>query len=302
MSKQFFQAHADSPDSVTSAIQEERWKAGKEIFLSWLCVTFTLFAVGMATWEQYPVFIAQLEQRQWAQLAGHSGFLLIVCFLIYGSLVYQSTRLGYLKRLRRQADIPPQALNHTYRRSADKALSILVPSYKEERRVIFQTLLSAALQEHPNRRVTLLLDDPPKPNTAGDAAHLAEARELPAHIMAMLQRPAFMFNSSIKTFRARRQRARMNGKAETRLLVTLWQEAADWFEAQASAYDITDHTDRLFVEKIFVDRAAQHQARSAQLKQLLEAEASLSEEQIVDDYQRLACLFSCDITSFERKR
>jgi cellulose synthase/poly-beta-1,6-N-acetylglucosamine synthase-like glycosyltransferase len=39
------------------------------------------------------------------------------------------------------------------------SLLCLVPSYKEELRTVRQTVL-AALQEYPDRRVVLLIDDP----------------------------------------------------------------------------------------------------------------------------------------------
>ena len=302
MSQQYGQTNIHSSRGVLSTINEAQWKSGKEIFLSWMCIALTLFATMVVAWEQYPIINEQIEKQQWTELTGHAFFLVIVGFLIYGSLVYQSTRLGYLNRLRRQANISSEALNQTYQKAADKPLTVLVPSYKEERRVIFQTLLSAALQEHPNRRVVLCLDDPPKPGNANDAAHLAEARELPAHIMALLNRPAFMFSSSINTFNARRKRSSLNLKAETRLLANLWKEAANWFETQANEYEITDHTDQLFVEKIFVDRARKHNERSAQLTQMLAQDNCLSEQNIIDDYYKLGTLFSCDVSSFERKR
>ena len=47
-------------------------------------------------------------------------------------------------------------------------LTVLVPSYREDARVVRQTLLSAALQEYPDLRIVLLIDDPPSPN---DPAH-----------------------------------------------------------------------------------------------------------------------------------
>ena len=48
---------------------------------------------------------------------------------------------------------------------SNPTLTAIIPSYKEERRVIRQTLLSAALQEFPNIRVVLLIDDPPNTTT-----------------------------------------------------------------------------------------------------------------------------------------
>ena len=44
-------------------------------------------------------------------------------------------------------------------------VTVLVPSYQEDERVIRTTLLSAALQEYPALRVVLLIDDPQHPTT-----------------------------------------------------------------------------------------------------------------------------------------
>ena len=61
------------------------------------------------------------------------------------------------------------------------ALAILVPAYKEDPDVVRKTLLSAALEEYPNRRVVLLIDDPPEPgeseSAAGYAAEVGVGRE-----------------------------------------------------------------------------------------------------------------------------
>lgn len=53
------------------------------------------------------------------------------------------------------------------------SLTTLVPSYKEEYRVIEQTLLSATLQSYGFRRVVLLIDNPPNPTNAEDIKLLA---------------------------------------------------------------------------------------------------------------------------------
>ena len=47
-------------------------------------------------------------------------------------------------------------------------VEIVVPSYREEPHVIWQTLMSAALVDYPNRGVVLLLDNPPNPTSRAD--------------------------------------------------------------------------------------------------------------------------------------
>jgi hypothetical protein len=68
-------------------------------------------------------------------------------------------------------------------------VTVLVPSYQEDERVIRTTLLSAALQEHPHLRVVLLIDDPIKPTNATARQQLEAARALPGSIAAELAVP-----------------------------------------------------------------------------------------------------------------
>ena len=106
--------------------------------------------------------------------------------LVYGGLVYQVSRLSCLRRVRAHGAggrSEPDAFS-------DAAVAILVPSYKEEPAVVRQTLLSAALQNHPNRRVALLIDDPPDPDAADDRALLEAMRCVPDEISAELAIPA----------------------------------------------------------------------------------------------------------------
>ena len=65
--------------------------------------------------------------------------------------------------------LPPHRCHHrTSRAEMDRffdrsmpTMTMIVPSYQEDARVIRRTLLSAALQEYPGQRIALLIDDPP---------------------------------------------------------------------------------------------------------------------------------------------
>jgi cellulose synthase/poly-beta-1,6-N-acetylglucosamine synthase-like glycosyltransferase len=102
--------------------------------------------------------------RSPAGLAEAAAFLAIVAVLGYGGLVFLCARLGYMRRRSQFRHASSDELNE-FTEKSDAAVSILVPSYKEEVHVVRQTLLSAALQDYPNRRVALLIDDPPNPST-----------------------------------------------------------------------------------------------------------------------------------------
>src|SRR5580765_4342396 len=88
------------------------------------------------------------------------------------------TKRGGQRRRSETWAAPRESLEAIYDGHAPR-LGILIPSYKEEGRVLLQTILSVALMEYPLRRVTVLLDDPPK-STGKDLAALNAARALVA--------------------------------------------------------------------------------------------------------------------------
>src|SRR4029434_10631423 len=96
------------------------------------------------------------------------------------------------------------ALASIYREADPPLITILVPSYMEDERVVRRTLLSAALQTYPRRRVVLLIDDPPAPATMRDAARLEATRRLPAQMQLVLQVPRQACARALVSFRQRR--------------------------------------------------------------------------------------------------
>jgi hypothetical protein len=78
------------------------------------------------------------------------------------------------------------------------SLTTLVPSYQEEEDVIRMTLLSAALQEYPDQRIVLLIDDPPDPRYAQPYQQLHAARALPDQVQALLAEPRARFDQALE--------------------------------------------------------------------------------------------------------
>ncbi|MGH7408192.1 MAG: hypothetical protein ACREKF_09320, partial [Candidatus Methylomirabilales bacterium] len=167
----------------------------REIGLTYAALAFTLSASVASVAGILLTLTQDAAARHWVSALAHGLFLAIVSFLIYGGLVYQLSRLGYLKRLgnlRRHTDHHPasaSALDRFFHGSRAPSVTILVPSYKEDPHVIRRTLLSAALQDYPSRRVVLLLDDPPSPTEVSDIQLLAAGRALPEEIVECLRKP-----------------------------------------------------------------------------------------------------------------
>ena len=232
-----------------------------------------------------------------------AAYLLLVSFLLYGGLVYQFARLGYLRRL--QAHAPPDRSEvEAAGLNGAPSVAILVPSYKEEPQVVRKTLLSAALQSYPNRRVVLLIDDPPLPDDEDSAAELRAARLLPGEISAVLARPAALCRARFEELRGRlASHGDVGAPYEALRLARLHEEVAGWFEEQAARFPCGDHTDALFVEEVLVASAAGLRDDAGELRR----RACRSEEcpdgrELEARCWRLVRRFDVEVTSFERKR
>src|SRR5680860_304294 len=116
-------------------------------------------------------------------------FALVIAGLSYGALVYMMSRLGYHLRLSRVQRNPSDPVPGHERYGAADPLAILVPSYMEDADTIRNTLLSAGLQDYPNRRVVLLLDDSPQPVDAGDFKLLRDALAIPGELNELFAEP-----------------------------------------------------------------------------------------------------------------
>ena len=180
-----------------------------------------------------------------ARLGAAVVFLLIVSFLVYGGFVYILSRLGYMRRRARYPHAGAEELRR-FAAQSDATVTVLVPSYKEEPEVVRQTLLSAALQEYPHRRVVLLIDDPPNPERGGRA--LAAARALPAAINAQLAWAREPFARAARRAERRATEGRLDRRDATAELAYLYMRAAMWFRGQADSAHGADHARALFEE------------------------------------------------------
>jgi cellulose synthase/poly-beta-1,6-N-acetylglucosamine synthase-like glycosyltransferase len=273
-----------------------------EIRLTKLAISFTLFASVMAGFELVGILLEQLRASNWGSGIGQAIFLVIVALLIYGGLVYQFTRLIYFRRGLQHRVASRDELDRIYDGIAP-ALTILVPSYMEDERVVYKTIMSVALQDYPNRRVTLLIDDPPVPRHVADRLQLSAMQKLPNRIEKLLAKPAQKFNSALADFQNRLERNGINSRQEAGNLANLYKEAAAWFEEQADHHEVVDHADVLFVKNILLRQRDDHVARAASLNRFLqESVGDISKNRLLREYRWLAAIFSVEITSFERKR
>jgi len=280
----------------------ERRRLSREGWLTRAGIALSIGASLLLGRDLVAVLLDRLDTGTPAAVVEQIAFIAMAASLLYGNLVYQVARLGYLRRCRELERIPARELEGIYSEPSPPPVALLVPSYREEPHLVRQTLLAAALQDYPRRRVVLLIDDPPDPTDAPTAALLDAARRLPEEIRALLEKPARRYAAELAEF-SRRARAHDLDHAEEALrLASLYAEASAWLEALAANEVQRDHTDRLFVDLVLRAPALDYLERTVELELAAENGAPPDTSALEREYRRLAALFRVEITSFERKR
>ena len=276
----------------------------REICFTVAGLTITVGAALFTFLDIAGILAIRARTGAWGATGAQVLFLLVVAAFVYGSCVYHFARLGYLRRILAHVPASDAALASVYREADPPLITILVPSYMEDERVVRRTLLSAALQTYPRRRVVLLIDDPPAPTTTRDAARLEVTRRLPAQLQLILQVPRQVCARALEAFRQRRAANSVDLMHERLQLADVHTEVAGWLEQQAKTYETLDHSDRLFVELGFGTLARTYRAESEQLRarRASDSRQGLNVEDIDVAYRRLVAQFDVELTSFERKR
>lgn len=280
------------------AIDRVNVKTEKALCL--MAAVFTLLASGFVIVDLAGSLAAQARAGEWWSFSRHVVFGLIITFLIYGGVVYLLTRWAYYTRLQQHKPRSNLELAAHFGGTAP-ALAILIPSYKEEDKVVFQTMMSAALQQYPRKRVVLLLDDPPVPKNTADRASLERARTLPARVNEALLPMARVTARARAEFYRRRAETDFTFEDELPRLLSVNEHVAVWFERYAASYSVSDHADRAFVNNVLKKNVELLRSRADELGEDLAA-APDPFTVLAQEYGRLVALFSADVSSFERKR
>lgn len=230
-------------------------------------------------------------------------FLVALFFVFYAAMLYNVCLIGnYLRQIKEK--IPQGEEVETIFDTPAPSLTVLIPSYKEERFVIWQTMLSAAVSEYPAKRVVLLIDNPPAPSGEEDRVQLAQTRALPAELQTVFAGEAARYRTARADYLQRARAGSVDAAQEMARIAALYDDVANWFDAQARevagetpldqlAFDV-----RFFVETILHTPAARHRARAAACRAQAEATAA----DLAHHYAVLAGLFEVEFSSFERKR
>ena len=294
----------DMPSAAArSSIQptpSERGERQREIRVTIVALCLTLLGAVMLGFDVLGILLGRIHAGSVGGAIEQSAFLLIIYYFVYGNLIYLFARLGHLRCARDHRPASRIDLEAIFDRDQAPSLTVLVPSYKEERSVVIQTLLSAGLMEYPSRQVVLLIDDPPNPDDEESRRQLAAMRELPAEVAAMLEAPRQRFSAALARFQRSSETGHLDVAAERKRLAALYREAGSWFETIASTFEVRDHTDRMFVETILRAPAHEHFDRAHRIVAGVERKGNPA-TMLLREYRRLASLFSAEFSSFERK-
>ena len=284
-----------SVKSQVDSCSVSRKKSKFEVGLTSSFLIFTLIAYGFMIHEQFYSLPNLVAEHAWYTIFMRSLFLALTSVLVYGGVLYHLTRVGYFSRVSKKQNNSEREHNLVFNNEAPR-LTVLVPSYKEEERVILQTLLSAAFQIYPKRRVVLLIDNPPVSSTSDhDYWQLSKARSLPRTLTEYFNCHKKQFVQAEDEFLSRHEAISIDITAETERLMKLWTEMESHFTALIDAYDVHNHVDSLFLKLIYERLQSIFSEKKMSCK-------PLTMEEISREYRFLVILFDVEFDSFERKK
>ena len=232
-----------------------------------------------------------------------TSYLIVVTFLTFSALMYLLARQGALYRFRDHTRVPRGELDRHFAHH-DEGITVLVPSYAEEPAVVRATLWSAALQEFPNIRVVLLLDDPPHPTDPAIRERLEATRALSFQIESALLEPSTRAAAALAAFEgnlAERGGGTPSSCDDLPPLIAAYESAAVWLEDMADAEQVDDHVDEFFVDLVIMGLARELRLTMYALDAALAQEQCPEPDRIRELYVRLVRIFSTRLETFERK-
>lgn len=228
------------------------------------------------------------------------SYVVVVTFLTFSALMYLLARQGALLRFRDHVRVPRAELDRHFSMK-QSSITVLVPSYAEEPRVVRSTLWSAALQESPAMRVVLLIDDSPNPTEPATAARLNETRGIAGRIQGALAEPRARFSEALVDF----ELSTIDGSAvrldDVRNLAEHYRWGAAWLETMASQELVEDHVDVFFVEQVLLGLADDFSLMAKALTAAVADNETPSPDRLRELHRRLAWIFDVELDTFERK-
>ena len=228
-------------------------------------------------------------------------YMVVVTALTASAMAYLITRIGFFYRSRVHRRAPRAAIDDFFEQ-AIPTVTVIVPSYQEDERVVRTTLLSAALQEHPHLRIVLLIDDPPEPTSAAAREILEQSRALPGMIQDLLAEPCARFQTALDEFEEAQGGDSVPTVADVLAVADHYAYAVSWLRDLAAGQVIVDHSDSFFADHVVGALADDLEIIGFALQAAASEGATLPARRLRQFHRRLVATFRAELTSFERKQ
>lgn len=270
-------------------------------------ITFSRFAI-VATLLFWILYIISVIFRQFIEgpksyhfTLEAIGYTVVVTFLIFSALMYLIARQGAFQRFLKHVRVP-RAIIDAYFDKNRPSITILVPSYSEEVQVVRMTLLSAVLQEYPNLKIVLLIDDSPNPDDSQHLQRLEDTKFLKKYIEKLLSGPQHRFREALTIFEEKHTKSKTVSPIEVKKLAGHYIWASKWLQAFANQEEIEDHADHFFANEVIRELAKDLHLVHKALMMSYKESAFLSRTRVQQLYNRLLWIFDSQIDIFERKK
>lgn len=229
------------------------------------------------------------------------SYSFVVSILTFSSLMYLIARHGALETFRKHSRVPRAVLDKFYSKN-QPAVTVLIPSYREEYSIIRKTLLSVALQEYPKLRVVLLIDDNPNPNNKDDKKLLEQTRMMGKEIENLFIKPYKHFLEAYNRFERDHRLKRRISNSDIEGLINNYKWASDWLRQFADNEIPEDHVDVFFINQVLLSLARDLDLVGHALSMSINEGGKIPRERVKQLYLRLVWTFHTEFETFERKK
>lgn len=224
---------------------------------------------------------------------------LTVTALTFSATMYLTARYGALVRFQEHRRVERALLDEHFSRSDDE-VTVLIPSYDEEPDVVRYTLWSAALQEFPDIRVVLLIDDKATGLTGEALARLERTRSLLGEISEQLEEPRAAAQAALDQFLA--DAVEQTGPEDAKRAADAYASAAQWIDDFVARESVDDHMAEFFAEQVMLGLSNDLRLTRLALEAAHNQGSAPDWERLRQLHQRVVWIFSAQLSSFERKQ
>jgi cellulose synthase (UDP-forming) len=278
----------------TRVVKVEKVRSAAWTFMGWLFKGFPIFVlifISVAAFGQ--ILHLTIVDRSAAKppisetLAMAGLWFCSICYIINRFGAARRTPVGRVDHIEARTELTSTTAPH---------ITVLIPSYCEEPRVIRMTVLSAALAIYPARNIAVLIDDP-----ISDAASVARSLATVESVKAELAIPvAYMRDEQLAWLRRRRSQA-VDVSVEINRLAANLQWLIEWLDSFGDSMvqqgqPSFAHIDQFFNTSILVPLVDYCN------REILALQTIKTVEAIDLAFAQLTYVFCTDITTFQRKK